>query len=732
MNWKTGKKYLLMLIFSSLISIAFMDETQIPHGQENLTTLTYMELQALADDIATASKTYHVPSKDEQKAVLAATQKVTEKHFADKGLKVSGWAWYDSEYSYTKDWDFYSVKTHLDYKDSNNKSKKSNVYSEVYDQDNIYTVIYLEIDDTAVLDKRSDNSDSLWSKQPKSFINQASGIDLSTYTEKELSSLYNKVKEEYEESHGVTKNVASIILSLTKSELEQYCLEKNIEIKSYAWYDDEYTYLRDWDYYWLETHVDYVKSGSSQEKDKLFSEVCSVNGKMELIYLKMGDTVVMDKRDVLITTFEDGIPRYSWANENGTEKDKNIEKETTPEEMPQDINTIQEALSEITPQIIYVTPEPAEEITPQIIYVTPEPDSKTTPQIIYVTPRPVESNGIFNISLNDATDDELLEAANAIKEEQKSRIKTRIILDPVKTEVLVGKIQDIKAEVTGLPDGESMPKLEWATSDKTIATCKNGQVKGMTGGTVVITCGATLSDGTLIQGECSVVVKIPISSITSDQKKINLNVGGKKKLEFTLKPENATEKDLRFESSDSDVITVNADGIVEATGAGQATITAYTKDGSDKKVAITIKVEDHRISEDTIARLLMYAMGNDVAEDIFTSDGNYFDKRKLHDYRYFDAVLEVVSRGKWTTNDGGNNWHVENAIVRHRYYRTYRQYSFDIGFDGKNYVMSNGWVTYASSKSELRKLDPSKYGENDLSNLDYYIYLVISPKQVGE
>ena len=359
----------------------------------------------------------------------------------------------------------------------------------VYYQGGSYKVVFLKADDAVVLDTRSEFGDAVWFEQPVAQINKPTGIDLSTYTVGELDSLSTRTKKEIEKNHSVSKNVSSIVLTVTKSALEQYCLKNNIEIESYAWYDSEYTYLRDWDYYWLETHVDYTKGSKSKKTDKLFSEVCFIDGNYDLVFLKMGSTVITDKRDALVTTSEDGIPHYSWSGAEPINKEQSLSTQAT---------------SEVTPQIVYITPEPGAEVTPQIVYVTPEPGAEVTPQVIYITPEPqqeltpepVEANGIFNIKLSDASDEQLIEAADAIKAEQRSRIKTRIILEPASLEIAVGKTQKIEATIADLPEGEKTPKLEWATSDKAIATCKNGQVKAVAGGNAVVTCSATLADGT--------------------------------------------------------------------------------------------------------------------------------------------------------------------------------------------------------------------------------------------
>lgn len=338
---------------------------------------------------------------------------------------------------------------------------------------------------------------------------------------------------------------------------------------------------------------------------------------------------------------------------------------------------------------------------------------------------------IFNINLHEATDEQLIIAAEAIKAEQRSRIKTHISLNPATVNIAVGKNQKIEATITDLPDGEKAPKLEWATSDKSIVTCNNGQIKAIAGGTAIITCSAVLADGTSIYEECTVTVTIPVQSISVDFKSLKMSAGEKIKPTFTIKPENASNKSLTFETSNKDIATVGKDGTIEATGEGNATITATAADGSGKSARISLKIVDNRISEIDVTRLLRFATCNDVSDDVFTADGNYYDKKKLHDYTHFDNVLKVIDRGERTTNDGGNSWHIQNFLVQHRIYGGYRQYSFDISFDGKNYVLKNGRVVYAAKKEWLNKADPSKYGEDDLSNIDFYVFLTVTPKQIG-
>ena len=94
---------------------------------------------------------------------------------------------------------------------------------------------------------------------------------------------------------------------------------------------------------------------------------------------------------------------------------------------------------------------------------------------------------------------------------------------------------------------------------------------------------------------------------------------------------------------------------------------------------------DYRISKETAKKVVLTAIGNDWAEDIFTSDGNNYDKKKFHNYDYFFTQFKIIDEGTWTSKDGNNTWHVSKLIVQSKIYDGYGQYDFDIRFDGKYY-----------------------------------------------
>ena len=83
----------------------------------------------------------------------------------------------------------------------------------------------------------------------------------------------------------------------------------------------------------------------------------------------------------------------------------------------------------------------------------------------------------------------------------------------------------------------------------------------------------------------------------------NLIVGMTKKLETAITPEDATTKTITWTSSNTDVATVTAEGIVTAKGAGTSVITAKTYNGKTAKCTITVKqqVTAIALSDETVS-----------------------------------------------------------------------------------------------------------------------------------
>ncbi len=85
---------------------------------------------------------------------------------------------------------------------------------------------------------------------------------------------------------------------------------------------------------------------------------------------------------------------------------------------------------------------------------------------------------------------------------------------------------------------------------------------------------------------------ILVNSLTLEKSSLNLDVGKTATIAYTILPENATNKLLRWSSSHSEIATVDANGLVRANATGSTTITANTTDGSNISANCVITVNE--------------------------------------------------------------------------------------------------------------------------------------------
>lgn len=83
---------------------------------------------------------------------------------------------------------------------------------------------------------------------------------------------------------------------------------------------------------------------------------------------------------------------------------------------------------------------------------------------------------------------------------------------------------------------------------------------------------------------------IPVTGLELSKNSLTLQEKGSDILTVTVKPADATNQDVTWESSNTSIATVSADGTVTAISAGTATITVTAKDGSGVSASCTLTV----------------------------------------------------------------------------------------------------------------------------------------------
>ncbi|MBR5407561.1 MAG: Ig-like domain-containing protein [Lachnospiraceae bacterium] len=111
----------------------------------------------------------------------------------------------------------------------------------------------------------------------------------------------------------------------------------------------------------------------------------------------------------------------------------------------------------------------------------------------------------------------------------------------------------------------------------------------------VITVGSTAGENTYTGILVNSGDAVKVKSVSLSKKNMSLEVGNSEALTATVLPDNATNKTLKWTSSNEKVATVDSYGRVTAVAAGTATIKAASTDESNKSASCTVEVTDKKI-----------------------------------------------------------------------------------------------------------------------------------------
>lgn len=227
------------------------------------------------------------------------------------------------------------------------------------------------------------------------------------------------------------------------------------------------------------------------------------------------------------------------------------------------------------------------------ITATVTPDNATDKEIIYKsddeTIVTVDENGNVTAVGEGTTTITVISKDNPdLKEEIKVSVKVPVteVTAAEDFTINVGEEKSLEAKTN---DDATNKELIYESSDSSVVKVNNdGTVVGVGEGTATITI--TSKDDPSKTETVEITVKIPVIGIEPEDREFFLNPGDKDKIEITVNPENATNKEVIFESSDETIVKVDENGNIEAVGEGEATITVSSKDDPSIKEEITVNV----------------------------------------------------------------------------------------------------------------------------------------------
>lgn len=153
-----------------------------------------------------------------------------------------------------------------------------------------------------------------------------------------------------------------------------------------------------------------------------------------------------------------------------------------------------------------------------------------------------------------------------------------ISLNPDRWEGMPG--EEFEIEATIYPENVSDKTLVWTSSNTWVADVDQcGHVKALRTGETLIT--AESNDGSGVSATCHVtVLPVPVESIMLTPNAWIGEEGSTFQIDASVLPENASDKRLRWISSDKSVAIVDEDGFVAVLKEGTCVITAMALDGS--------------------------------------------------------------------------------------------------------------------------------------------------------
>lgn len=275
------------------------------------------------------------------------------------------------------------------------------------------------------------------------------------------------------------------------------------------------------------------------------------------------------------------------------------------------------------------------------------------------------------------------------------------------SKILIEKIEVVEAEnyqagnasifFKIYPENATNKELVWESSNKDIvkiADAKKGEIFVMNkpGKSSVITIKS--KDGSNVSVQHTVNVVQLVRQIDLDvRENLSLAVGTTFKLNYVISPVNATNKNVSWQSSNPDVVSVDSEGNITTLKGGIARITVTANDGSEtsssvevksvlgiNKITIDTAVNDEiRVKKMSKTPLSITTWSNDkqVESGITkksqksetatvrwkTADGYYFGKERDNAEHIFDAYKSGSVKVTATYYDTLENEYVEKEVT---------------------------------------------------------------------
>ncbi len=165
-----------------------------------------------------------------------------------------------------------------------------------------------------------------------------------------------------------------------------------------------------------------------------------------------------------------------------------------------------------------------------------------------------------------------------------------VTLDPKEITLGINKYETIQASVK--PSSLNGVSLKWVSSNEDIVKITEAgklsvTIQGVAGGNAVI---SAINQDNVVVGFCNVTVLQPVEGMTLSETDVTARIGDTVQLRATVSPDNATNQNVTWKSSNTNVATVSANGLVTMKAAGTASIICTSVDNPSVQAFCNVKV----------------------------------------------------------------------------------------------------------------------------------------------
>lgn len=170
-----------------------------------------------------------------------------------------------------------------------------------------------------------------------------------------------------------------------------------------------------------------------------------------------------------------------------------------------------------------------------------------------------------------------------------------------KTAITINDGASAQLAATVAPSNTSNKAVTWTSSNtKVVKVYSNGKIYGVAPGKATITC-KTQDTGKI--AKCTVTVKAVVpTSVKLNKTSVNINNNKTLQLTATVYPSNATNKAVRWSSSNSSVVYVNSNGVIKGLKPGKSAVITCTTVSGQKVAKCTVKVNPIKVTKVTLNR----------------------------------------------------------------------------------------------------------------------------------